>query len=106
MKNKAGEAAKPFNKPKYRRFKEEMKPEIFFYKCDVPIRTEELPPFAKAMQSKVVERKFEKDSSVFQKWRADTTASVTQALNKDLAMWKGTRFIKSDEEVSKNINPY
>ena len=66
----------------------------------MPIRTEELPPFAKAMQSKVVEREFKKESSVFQKWRADTPASIKLALNKDLDMWKGTRFIKSDEEVS------
>ena len=53
-KSKAGESSKPFNKSKYRRLKEELKPDIFFYKCDVPIRTEELPHFAKQMQSTVV----------------------------------------------------
>ena len=75
-KNKSGQPTKPFNKNKYRQFKEKLKPEIFFYKCDVPIRTEELPPFAKQMQSKVVEREFKKESSVFSKWRMDTPASV------------------------------
>jgi len=53
-----------------------MKPELFFYKCDVPTRKEEIPPFSKAMQATVVERSFKKDTSCFGKWREDNAGTI------------------------------
>ena len=76
-KSRNGISYKPFDKIKYKRFKEELKPELFVYKCDVPFRTEEIPPFSKTMQSKVIERFFKKETSVFGKWREDTAGSVS-----------------------------
>ena len=73
---------------------------MFLYKCDVPARVEELPHYAKKMLSTKVERAFKKEVSVFMKWRADTPITLQQAYNKDIELWKGSRFIKIDEEVS------
>ena len=89
---------------KYKRFKEQLQPEVFLYKCDVPARAEDLPPFAKQMQSTKVERAFKKEVSVFMKWRADTPTTLQQAYNRDVDLWKGSRFIKVDEEVSRPPN--
>ena len=77
-----------------------LQPEVFFYKCDVPARMEDLPPYSKPLNSVKVERTFKKEVSVFMKWRVDTPASLQQAFNKDMELWKGSRFIKIDEEVS------
>ena len=52
------------------------------------------------MANKVVERSFNKEMSVFSKWRADSVGSLQQAFNEDIKLWKGYRFIKSDEDVS------
>ena len=98
---KADEPTKPFDRRKCKRLNEELKPEVFFYKCNVPIRTEELPPFAKEMKATVVTRAFKKETSVFSAWKQDTPASLQKAFDCDMAMWKGHRFIKTEEEVSK-----
>lgn len=50
------------------------------------------------MQNKVVERAFNKEMSVFAKWRADSIQSLAQAYNEDIKQWKGYRFIKSEED--------
>ena len=107
---------KPFDKAKYRKAKNDLKPECFFYQCDVPKRTEEIGPckfhfvlyallnqlfyflVAKIMQNKVIERAFNKEMSVFAKWKADTPASLSTAFNEDIKQWKGYRFIKSEED--------
>lgn len=89
---------KPFDKNKYRQAKAEIKPECFFYRCDIPERQEEIPIEFKTMQSKVVERSFDKEVSVFKAWRKDTPAILTQAFNEDIKRWKGYRFIKQDED--------
>ena len=52
------------------------------------------------MQSKVVERAFNKDMSVFNKWRVDSPSLLNNAYNEDIKLWKGYRFIKSEEDVS------
>ena len=48
------------------------------------------------MQSKVVERAFNKEMSVFQKWRQDTPKQLSDAYNEDIKLWKGYRFIKDE----------
>jgi hypothetical protein len=68
------------------------------YRTDVPEREEDIPLFFKTMASKVVERQFNKEVSVFKAWRQDTPASLNQAFNEDIKHWKGYRFIKQDEE--------
>ncbi len=52
------------------------------------------------MANKVVERSFNKEMSVFSKWRADTQATLNTAFNEDIKLWKGYRFIKSEDDVS------
>ena len=42
---------KPFDKQKHRKAKTALKPETFFYKCDIPVRTEEVLPFSKTMKT-------------------------------------------------------
>ena len=70
---KAGQpVTKPFDKVAYSEAKKNLVPECFFYQCEVPKRVEEIPACAKQMQSKVVERAFNKEMSVFNKWRQDT----------------------------------
>ena len=81
--------------------KEALAPQCFFYHCDVPKRTEEIPVFAKPMQSKVVTRNFNKDSSVFKPWRLDTAGTELQAFKEDIKLWKGYRFIKSEDDKEK-----
>ena len=76
MKSRNGIPDKPFDKTKYKRLKEQLRAETFTYKCDVPKRSEDIPLFAKTMQSKVVERVFAKEHSVFAKWREDTVGSI------------------------------
>lgn len=63
---------KDFDKVKYRKAKNDLVPECFFYNCDVPKRIEEIQAFSKVMNNKVVERGFSKETSVFAKWREDT----------------------------------
>ena len=53
---------------------------------------------AKIMTNKVVERAFNKEMSVFAKWRADSPSSLNMAYNEDIKQWKGYRFIKSEED--------
>ena len=50
------------------------------------------------MTNKVVERAFNKEMSVFAKWRADSPSSLNMAYNEDIKQWKGYRFIKSEED--------
>ncbi len=52
------------------------------------------------MANKVVERSFNKEMSVFSKWRADTASTLNNAFNEDIKLWKGYRFIKSEDDVS------
>ena len=80
--------------------KDSRKTEIFFYKCDVPAREEEIPLYSKTMTTTVVERIFEKHKSVYAKWREDTPGLVTSTFNMDIANWKGHRFIKAEDDVS------
>lgn len=55
---------------------------------------------SKTMASKVVERSFNKEMSIFAKWRSDTVSSLNQAFSEDIKLWKGYRFIKSEDDVS------
>ena len=54
----------------------------------------------KEMQSKIIQRSFDKNNSVFSKWRSDTQISCQMAFNEDIKLWKGYRFIKDEMEVS------
>ena len=55
---------------------------------------------SKVMANKVIERAFDKEASVFGKWRQDTASSLNSAFAEDIKLWKGYRFIKSDDDVS------
>lgn len=68
------------------------------YHCDVPKRQEDIHSFSKTMASKVVERSFNKEMSIFAKWRSDTVSSLNQAFSEDIKLWKGYRFIKSEDD--------
>ena len=50
------------------------------------------------MTNKIVEREFNKEMSVFAKWRADSVSSIQSAYNEDIKLWKGYRFIKSEDD--------
>lgn len=50
------------------------------------------------MANKVIERAFDKEASVFGKWRQDTASSLNSAFAEDIKLWKGYRFIKSDDD--------
>ena len=71
-----------------------MKPEVFFYQCNVPIRTEEVPVFAKNMTTTTVQRQFRKEESVFARWKRDTKDTLEAAFAEDMLHWKGARLIK------------
>ena len=77
-------ASKPYNQDKHEQQMKELHPEVFVYKCDVPIRKEELPPFSKASKAVVVERSFKKEVSVFGKWREDNAGTVGQSFKLDI----------------------
>ena len=53
------------------------------------------------MTSKVVVRAFDKEVSLFGKWRQDTPTSLNIACTEDIKVWKGYRFIKLEDDVSK-----
>ena len=63
----------------------------------------EIPEFAKPMKSKVVQRQFNKDSSVFKSWRLDTAGTLAQAFKDDIKAFKGARFIKSDSDREQTV---
>lgn len=46
----------------------------------------------------MIERKFEKEISIWKPWRADTAGTLSQAYNEDIKSWKGYRFIKIEED--------
>ena len=48
----------------------------------------------------MVERKFDRDISIWKPWRIDTAATLAQAYNEDIKVWKGYRFIKIEDDVS------
>lgn len=46
----------------------------------------------------MVERKFEKEISIWKPWRTDTAGTISQAYNEDIKGWKGYRFIKIEDD--------
>ena len=90
---------KSCNKTKLKKAKEALKPEVFFYKVDIPVRQEEIPTFAKTMGTKAFVRKFDYDSSMWKAWKMDTPALVDRAFDADIKLWKGFRFIKDADEL-------
>ena len=60
------------------------------------ILTRFLTIVTKEIQSKVVERAFAKEVSLFGKWRQDSVTSLASACASDLEVWKGYRFIKDE----------
>ena len=95
---------KPFDKKKYRKAKEALKAESFFYKCEVPPRQEDVPVFAKEMGSHVVGRQFDYESSIWSKWRKDTDWVLDKTFEEDIKQWKGFRFIKSEIDLKATEN--
>ena len=71
---------------------------MFFYECNINKRQEEISPFAKPSKRTNFEKKFDKQSSVFAKWRKDNNEILKTAFEEDMRLWKGYRFIKDELE--------
>ena len=50
------------------------------------------------MGTNVIVRKFDYESSMWKAWKRDTPALLDKAFEADIALWKGSRLIKSDDE--------
>ena len=50
------------------------------------------------MKTTVAQRVFDKEKSVFAKWRQDTPGSINMAFAEDMKLWKGYRFIKDEAD--------
>jgi len=71
---------------------------VFFYRCTVPVRTEQIPPFSKETKSQVVQRKFTKETSVFDSWRVDNDRMLKTIIEEDSMHWKLPKFIKDEND--------
>jgi len=70
----------------------------YINKCIVPLREEEIPIFEKIGRTKVQQRVFRKEFSVFKEWKEDTPSLNTQMVEDDFRYWKGSRFIKDEAD--------
>jgi hypothetical protein len=52
------------------------------------------------MISKVVERTFGKEKSVFKDWKSDTPEMITSMVANDLAYWKIDKFVKQADDLA------
>lgn len=67
-------------------------------KCIVNLREDEIPVFEKANKSKVQQRVFKKETSVFREWMEDTPKTLDAMFEDDRKWWKLARFIKDDTD--------
>lgn len=61
-------------------------------------REEEIPEFAKAASTTVVERKFNQDNSMFKNWIKDDPDKMSLIAETDFKYWKITEKMIKDEE--------
>jgi len=52
------------------------------------------------MTSKVVERTYVKEKSVFREWKADTPEIINNMVGYDLAYWKIDKFVKQADDLA------
>lgn len=67
-------------------------------KCIINMREDEIHLFEKDNKSKVQQRVFKKDTSVFRDWKEDTTKTLENMFLDDIRFWKIGRFIKDDND--------
>lgn len=67
------------------------------------MREDEIPLFEKANKSKVQQRVFKKDASVFRDWKEDTTKTLENMFLDDIRFWKISRFIKDDNDRERSV---
>ena len=72
-------------------------------KCIVNMREDEIPLFEKANKSKVQQRVFKKDASVFRDWKEDTSKTLENMFLDDTRFWKIARFIKDDNDRERTM---
>ena len=53
------------------------------------------------MKNKVVTRVYNRETTLFAKWKIDNKKSLQQLVVEDLKYWKASKFIKTDDDVSK-----
>jgi hypothetical protein len=70
------------------------------FRCVVPPRAEEVPPYPKPLRSKQVARVFRKEHSVFKDWKEDTQETLDKCFKYDQAHWKLPRFIKDEKDLA------
>ena len=58
---------------------------------------------AKTMKNNVVERVYDREATVFGRWRVDNESSLQTLVREDLKFWKAAKFVKVDEDVSFHI---
>lgn len=75
-----------------------MRPELFFYSCNVTKRAEDIPPFARAGTGPtIVTRVFDYNKSVFNAWKPDIPEKLPEICELDFRFWKvGPKMIKDD----------
>ena len=79
------------------------KSEYFTHATLAPVRLVDIPIHVKKYSTNVIEKKFEKSSSVFRDWREDTSERLSQSAEHDFQYWKMDKFIKqldTQEQVS------
>lgn len=52
------------------------------------------------MKNNVVERVYDRETTVFGRWRVDNETSLQTLAREDLKFWKAAKFVKNDEDVS------
>jgi hypothetical protein len=58
---------------------------------------------AKQAKHTVKERVYDREKTIFGKWKADTPQSLQQMIKEDMQFWKAAKFVKSDEDVSAQL---
>lgn len=48
----------------------------------------------------VVKREFDRENSIFGRWRIDNDSSLQTLVREDLKFWKAAKFVKNDDDVS------
>jgi hypothetical protein len=75
--------------------------EHFSHALIAPYREEDIPIQVKTSKTKIVERKFKKEMSVFKDWREDSPYILQKSAEIDKREWKAPRFIKDPDEIEK-----
>lgn len=73
------------------------------HRCLIPVREEEVPSFFKTGKSKINQRVFRKEYSVFRDWREDNPNFLNLCFKSDSGLWKLHKFIKDPVDLEKTI---